>query len=85
MLNSDIANCRVCGYEPEDPPWGTDGRTPLFEYCPCCGVEWGYQDATPIGVERFRAKWLESGAPWVDPTVDFDGLTVSARLRRALS
>jgi hypothetical protein len=32
--------CRVCGYEPADPPWGQDGAIPSFELCPSCGVEW---------------------------------------------
>ena len=51
----------------ESPPWGPDGRTLLFEYCPCCGVEWGYPDATPEGARTFRKKWLESGGEWDQP------------------
>jgi hypothetical protein len=48
-------------------PWGDDGRTPLFEYCPCCGVEWGYPDATPTGARRFREQWLQRGGEWDRP------------------
>lgn len=76
--------CRVCGYEPEGPPWGEDGRTPTFEICPCCGVEWGYQDATPIGVDRYRSGWLQSGAQWTDLSVAHDGLDAETRLARVL-
>ena len=64
MLSSDIYNCRVCGLRLDDPPWGLDGRTPLYEFCPCCGVEFGYQDATRLGAQRHREKWLKSGGNW---------------------
>lgn len=74
--------CKVCGYRASDPPWGADGRTPLFEHCPCCGVEWGYQDATLSGVQRFRSVWLSAGAPWRDRTVASDGLDVVVRLQQ---
>src|SRR5438874_5329112 len=59
--------CRVCGLLYDDPPWGPDGRTPKFEYCDCCGVEWGYQDATAEGARRFRQQWIEAGAKWSRP------------------
>lgn len=67
MLNKEIYGCRVCGLSLVDPPWGFDGQTPLYEHCPCCGVEFGYQDATVAGVRRFREEWLASGAPWDEP------------------
>ena len=25
--------CRVCGYEPADPPWSADGRMSTFDIC----------------------------------------------------
>ncbi|MFI0416547.1 MAG: hypothetical protein ACH255_20705 [Candidatus Thiodiazotropha sp.] len=62
--NTCIHNCRVCGFFLEDPPWGHDGKTPLFEFCPCCGVEFGYQDASLEGVKRFRDKWIKDGMKW---------------------
>jgi hypothetical protein len=65
--NSDLYRCRVCGLKLEDPPWGLDGETPLYEYCPCCGVEFGYQDASALGARTFREKWLASGAEWSEP------------------
>jgi hypothetical protein len=67
--------CRVCGLRQETPPWGPEGHTPLFEHCPCCGVEFGYQDATPTGARRFRSQWIESGAAWAEPDakpIDWD-------------
>lgn len=74
--------CRVCGYYSEDPPWGEDGCCPTYEYCPCCGVEWGYQDSLPSSAARFRADWLNRGGVWQDPHVVPDGLTVAERLSR---
>ncbi|MET3565947.1 hypothetical protein ABIC47_001432 [Leifsonia sp. 563] len=76
------AYCRVCGYESPEPPWGNSGVDPSWESCPCCGVEYGYQDATAEGVTRFRARWLNAGAQWVDPSIPEDGLTTETRLRR---
>jgi len=74
--------CRVCGYFSDDPPWGLDGRCPTYEYCPCCGVEWGYQDSLPASVERFRSEWVQRGGTWTNRTIPADGLTTNERLRR---
>lgn len=83
MTNStNYKYCRICGYEPDEPPWGADGRDPSFFYCPCCGVEWGYQDSTVKSIETFRTSWLQAGAPWCDRKTPHDGLTVAERLRR---
>ncbi|KTR95394.1 hypothetical protein NS220_06265 [Microbacterium testaceum] len=43
MPHSHAHLCRVCGYFSEEPPWGLDRSCLTYEYCPCCGVEWGYQ------------------------------------------
>lgn len=56
--------CRVCGYKSDEPPWGDDGRTPLYDFCSCCGVEHGYQDSTLVSVRKFRGEWIAAGAPW---------------------
>ena len=56
--------CRVCGFLNEDPPWGQNGNTPSFEICPCCGVEFGYEDSTLESVRRYREKWLTRGDEW---------------------
>lgn len=62
-------NCRICGFHSATPPWGEDGKTPIFDYCPCCGVEHGYQDASPAGAKRFRGSWIESGSKWDDESM----------------
>lgn len=82
MRSSRNHFCRVCGFDSMDLPWGSDGRSPIFEICPCCGVEWGYGDATTRATARFRRAWLDRGAPWMDPRVPHDGLSTRARLNR---
>jgi hypothetical protein len=67
-------NCRVCGYRYEDEdaaalPWGADGRSPTYDFCVCCGVEFGYGDSTPEGARCWRAQWLGRGAPWDDASM----------------
>jgi hypothetical protein len=66
-MNQPQMNCRVCGLRLDEPPWGTDAKTPLFDFCPCCGVEFGYGDATVLGARRWREKWVHSGATWSEP------------------
>lgn len=64
MLNTLNRFCRVCGAEQFFLPWGADGKTPSFEICDCCGVEFGYEDSTQAVVEHYRAQWVASGAKW---------------------
>lgn len=75
-------HCRVCGYELPAYPWSDGGSAPSFELCPCCGVEFGYEDATADGVRHFRDRWLAAGSPWVDRRTPPDGLGVADRLER---
>ena len=59
-IPNPLTACRVCGYVAADDyfPWGEDGTLSLFEFCECCEVEHGYGDCLPIGVRRWREKWL---------------------------
>ena len=72
--------CRVCGFLEESPPWGTDGKTPTFEFCVCCGVEHGYEDCTLDGVRRYRQRWLDGGARWFHPKFIPDNWIVDEQL-----
>lgn len=80
MLTDDKLNCRVCGYRSEVPPWGGDGRTPLYDFCPCCGVEHGYQDSTRIGARKYRDRWIAAGAEWEDHGSKPEGWLISEQL-----
>ena len=57
--------CRVCGIESEinNPPW-YDEETPSHEICPCCGVQFGYEDDGYHSVTGYRNQWLKAGAKW---------------------
>lgn len=60
--------CPVCGLPLGDfAPWGEDGRTPTYDICPCCGVEWGNEDTDRKSRCEFRRRWLASGAEWFCP------------------
>ncbi len=67
MLNEELRRCRVCGLLLEEPPWGDDGQSPTYDFCPCCGVEFGYGDATPQAARQWRHTWITAGATWREP------------------
>ena len=58
--------CRVCGYKLDFMIWGEDGKTPSYEICPCCGVEFGNEDYSKLSVYDYRKNWIESGCIWFD-------------------
>jgi hypothetical protein len=41
-----------------------DGNCPTYEICPCCGVEFGYEDSTIQSTQAFRKVWIEDGLKW---------------------
>lgn len=57
--------CPVCGWpELSEPPYDESGCA-SFEICPCCGVEFGYDDAVKGEThERARARWIAGGMKW---------------------
>ena len=57
--------CPVCGYDGlAQAPRGLDGAS-SNEVCPCCGFEFGFDDAVRASsYESYRKAWLERGAPW---------------------
>lgn len=84
MPSFDFRYCRVCGYDASEwLPWGEDGRFGSFDICPCCNVEWGYEDSTFESTADFRAEWIRSGAKWSDRRIPPDGLGTHERLKRA--
>lgn len=56
--------CRVCGFDNKNPPWGAKGQNPSHAICPCCGTEFGYDDATPAGIKSSRERWFNEGCEW---------------------
>jgi len=81
--------CPVCGFdELTEPPWR--GESSSLEICPCCGIQFGYQDAAggdEAGRERihaeWRRRWLTDGTPWhgvQPPPTGWDAVTQLRRM-----
>ena len=78
--------CPVCGWDGLDrPAWVEDAAAD--EICPCCGTQWGLDDAVPGGVEgrvrrhaELRARWVEDGAVWWSSTPAPPGWDAGAQL-----
>ncbi len=62
-----LSLCRVCAFDVGFPPWGKNGKNPSFAICPCCGTEFGYEDATPDGIALAKARWRKSKGKWFLP------------------
>jgi hypothetical protein len=61
--------CPVCGYCLGQPAWAKAGAS--FAICPCCGTQFGLDDAGPGGANersrthaRLRQRWVEGGLKW---------------------
>ena len=65
MEKNDI-NCNVCNFKQKQPPWGRNGESPTYSICPCCGVEFGYEDSSEQGLESYRINWIKMGCVWFD-------------------
>ena len=63
-MKDTFTKCRVCGFDCSPFfPWGVAGTTPSYSICPNCGVEFGYEDATLTGIQRYREKHLDTLSP----------------------
>jgi hypothetical protein len=62
----NVHNCRICGLYFDHFPWGENGDCPTYEICPCCNVEFGYEDYSLESIRKYRSNWLKSGANWFD-------------------
>lgn len=69
MQNKTLENtCRVCGYIfSEFKPWGDDGQTASFAHCPCCFIEFGFDDIRIEIIREKRKEWIENGYLWYEP------------------
>lgn len=64
MVNTKSYNCRICGFKNSEKPWGNDWKSPSFSFCPCCWVEFWYQDCTLKGIYNYRNIWISSWLKW---------------------
>ena len=67
MRSSETFTCPVCGFPGLSEPAHDAHGCGSFEICPCCGTEFGYDDATRSHAE-LRKAWLAAGAPWWSQT-----------------
>jgi hypothetical protein len=58
--------CYVCGYPELDHPPRDENGSATFDICSCCGVEFGYEDATEESLMRYRERWILNGAKWFE-------------------
>jgi hypothetical protein len=54
--------CAVCRYGDLGEPLYVEGR-PTWLICPCCGTQFGYEDAIANHNER-RGRWIGEGMKW---------------------
>ena len=61
--------CPVCGYGMYDAPW--KGELPSDNICPCCGIQFGYDDFAGGNAamrnevyDSWRRKWIDGGLKW---------------------
>lgn len=61
--------CPVCGLVLDFLPWTQKGN-PSDEICPCCGIQFGYEDMSWDRTGRIniyldlRQKWIQGGMKW---------------------
>jgi predicted amidophosphoribosyltransferase len=64
MLNEQTnSQCPVCGYPDLDEPPFDEGGHPTYNICPCCGTEFGYDDASRAHAQ-LRDDWIKNGMVW---------------------
>lgn len=77
MFKKHGYDCPVCGYGGLSRPAYNEGGSASFEICPCCGVQFGYQDCG-FPHAALRRIWLSAGATWQSevtrPPVKWDAL-----------
>jgi hypothetical protein len=62
-------SCPVCGYYLDFAPW--NGESASDEICPCCGIQFGYDDSAGGDPEKrqllwrtWRDNWIAGGMKW---------------------
>ena len=73
--------CHICGYlDLEEAPWGDDGKSPSYNICDCCGVEFGYEDYQETTLLTYRNEWIQKGANWFNPALKPDNWSLKQQL-----
>ena len=62
-MDSKSYVCPVCGCKELLGPPYDDHNDPLYEICPCCGVDFGVQDFE-FSHSELRDCWIKLGMKW---------------------
>lgn len=84
MHSDHIFRCRVCGWRNMEPPWGIDGKSPSFDFCECCGIEFGHGDNNLEAVRASRARWVDGGAKWYESKMKPAAWSLQEQLKKVL-
>jgi hypothetical protein len=80
---NDEFMCPVCGFRGLSEPPYDEYHCASFEICPCCGTEFGYDDANK-SFDQLRAAWIAAGMLWHSrSTPPSDGWDGHAQLAQA--
>jgi hypothetical protein len=77
----NVHECRVCGCYSVDFPWGEDGKSPTFQLCPCCGVQFGKEDCSLESIKKYRGEWISKGGEWFVKNEKTEGWDMVAQMK----
>lgn len=63
MVQQVKTHCPVCGYTQLSEPAYDKSGLASFQVCPCCGTQFGYDDATTTH-DALRERWMTGGKLW---------------------
>lgn len=72
--------CKVCGCYSENFPWGEDGKSPSYQICTCCGVQFGKEDSTLESIKEYRTEWISKGGVWFAKKERPDGWNIELQI-----
>lgn len=83
-----MTTCPACGFELGFEPW--QGHSASDEICPCCWIQFGYDDCAGGNVhsrqdiyDAWRQKWIAEGMLWRGTRRAPEGWNAVAQLRKA--
>jgi len=73
--------CRVCGCYSNTYPWGEDGKSPSYQICSCCGVQFGKEDLTLESIKECREEWISKGGEWFTKNEKPEGWDIKTQMK----
>lgn len=82
MESNENNRCRICGLDQEEPLLGSNGDSPLYFICDCCGSESGNDDDSVKACRDYRKNWIAKGALWCSPKNKPSGWSLEAQMKQ---